>query len=629
MMMPLLNQADRRTAAFLSLLLFLLVAAVFYPAVHGGFLYFDEHWHILDNGHVNSGLNAANFDWAFTSLEAANWHPLTWLSHMLDCQVFGLNPAGHHATNIALHALNTALLFLVARQLTGRTWRAAAAAALFGVHPLRVESVAWISERKDVLSLTFFLATLWAYAAYARQTEAKNRRRGILLYVLTLVLSAGGLMCKPTVVTLPLVLLILDYWPLQRFPDVWPRTPRADTGNPKLELLLSEKIPFALLSLLAGGATIVAQERAGMMNYLSLDFPARLANAAVSACRYLGMLFWPHDLCALYPHPGHWPWFLGLGAGPVLVAVTLLTFRARRHAPYLFAGWVWYLITLLPMSGLLQAGPQALADRYTYIPLAGITLALVWAAADAATRLPGRRILVPAITTVAVAASALVTRHQIPFWHDDLAVWNRVLAVTHDNAAAHENLGVVLDEQGRHDEAVKEWLEAVRLNPNLAEAHHRLGNAFATRGRFNEAIQHYTRALELEPGRLVARNNLGFALMQAGRQADAAREFKKILQTDPASPSAHYNLGLLLFQEKRIPSALEQFRIAARGQTNSAEAHFNIGYCLGVEGRFDEALAEFDEALRLKPDYIEAKNNRDAALAMIRSRQTNSAPPAR
>jgi tetratricopeptide (TPR) repeat protein len=648
-------------------LLFGLVFWTFFPSLECGFITIDDAQFVRRNPHIT--LTWANLVWAACNPVAANWHPLTLWSFVLDHQLYGLKPWGYHLTNVWLHAVSSVLVFLVLRRMTGATWRSLMVAMLFGLHPQRVQSVTWISERKDVLSVLFWMLTLWAYTRYAqvrtrfepalpgsntprsrklktgngrlasglpaRRSAAQTTRSSVFNYSLALVFFALSLMCKPMVVTLPCVLLVLDYWPLAR----WSRK--------NLRGLLVEKAPFFLLAAIMSAVTYFIQKDAGAMSTvytgLSLSLGARLENALVSYARYLGKLVWPADLCALYPHPGCWPTPKILFAGALVLGLSVLVFARRRQQPYLLTGWLWYLGTLVPVIGLVQAGSQSMADRYSYIPSIGILMVLVWGAHQLTKRWPSQGVIGGAIGGALVLACIGLTRYQIGFWTDDVRLWQRAVAVTENNYDAHNCLGRAWFSLGRMDEAIHEFQEVIRLNPGYAEAYYSLGHSLATKGRLAEAESCYQKALELRPDYVVAQDsldslllqmgqadqviircqkalevdpadaiarlNLGSALFQKGRLDEAIVQYQKALQIKPDSAETRINLGTALFQKGRLDEAIAQYQKALESTPNSAEACFNLGNALAAQGHLDEALACYRKVLEIRPDHVEARNS--------------------
>jgi protein O-mannosyl-transferase len=516
---------SRSTVAGLCVLLAMAVLLVFGRTVWYQFVCYDDDLYFDHNPHIQSGLTWCDVIWAFRTNYANNWHPLTWLSLMLDVELFGASPAGPHLTNVLLHAVNAMLLFLLLRRLTGAQWRSAFVAAVFAIHPLRVESVAWVAERKDVLSGLFFMLTLWAWACYAEsQSRAEGResrakaasaldpRLWTLDYWLVLLFFALGLMSKPILVTVPFVLLLLDWWPLRRF---GPST--------RLHLVL-EKLPFLALSLVSSLATVWAQQ-GEIVSAVKLPVAIRLCNAVVSYVTYLAQMFYPVRLAVFYPYSadeqliGNAPLALVLLAG-----ISAGVFMLRRKQSYLLVGWLWYLGMLVPAIGLVQVGAQAHADRYTYLPQIGVCIIAAWAVTDLLCSWRyGRRVLRMGAFGVMVALMTCSWK-QTSYWRDSESLWTHTLACTSGNFVGHNNLGNVLADQGRYAGAVEHYLQALAIKPNYAEAHYNLGNALALQGRYAEAIGHFQQALQIRPDDVNARNSLDAALML---QAQPAKGMEK------------------------------------------------------------------------------------------------------
>ncbi len=507
----------------------------FLPGVDNDFVRYDDMDYVTSNHIVQRGLSWGGVVWAFSSNTAANWHPLTWLSHMLDCQFFGLNPVGHHVTSILLHVLNTLLVFVVLRGLTGATGRSFLVAAFFGWHPLRVESVAWIAERKDVLSALFWLLSLWAYVAYVRALAARPDRSRFF-YGLTLVAFTAGLMAKPMVVTLPFALLLLDFWPLRRM-----FSSALKSQLSVLKPVLLEKLPFFLLSAAASAVTFMVQREGGAVD-AALPISYRISNAMIAYVRYLGKIFWPTDLAFFYPHPQQWPMLMIILAGSALLGVSVLGVIFRQRVPSLITGWLWFLGILVPVIGLVQVGQQSIADRYTYIPSLGILVVMVWGVHQC---IAGRILLIRATQVtigVALLFCLMLTRQQTRYWKSAESLARHALAVTRDNHIAHDLLGEVFEERGQYEEALRERADALRLQPNYAPAHNNLGIALQKRNRLPEAISHFEQALRLRPSYPEAHYNLGGAFEKANRPADALREYELALAQRPDYADAHYNL---------------------------------------------------------------------------------------
>jgi tetratricopeptide (TPR) repeat protein len=462
--------------------------AVFGQTLHHDFVNFDDNEYVYDNPVVARGLTSQGIVWAFTQSYAANWHPLTWLSHELDCQLYGLHPGGHHLTNVLLHATTAILLFLVLRQMTGALWRSAFVAAVFAVHPLRVESVAWVAERKDILSGLFFMLTMAAYVRYARLPGSRGR------YCVVMLLFALGLMCKPMLVTLPLVLLLLDYWPLQRVESV--------------RRLALEKLPLLALSAAACVLTLWAQHESIQSTGL-FTLPHRLGNAMVACAVYLGQMVWPAGLAVLYPYPQNglpiWKWAL---AGILLASLSAVAWAGRRRRPWLLMGWAWYLLMLIPVAGIIQVGDQAHADRYTYLPQIGIYMAVTWLVAQWRVS----RMALGCLMSGVLAVLMVCAWRQTAYWQDSETLWNRALACTKANVVAHDDLGAALRDKGRVDEAITQYQMALQINPNYAEAHYNLGIALVQKGKAAEASSHYQEAVRIQPANVNFQNNLAWLM---------------------------------------------------------------------------------------------------------------------
>jgi tetratricopeptide (TPR) repeat protein len=533
------------------------------------------------------------------------------LSHILDCQLYGLKPAGHHLTSVVLHALNVALVFLLLWQVTGAVWRSFLVAALFAVHPLRVESVAWIAERKDVLSGCFGLFTLIFYARYVKQCKMQNAKCRFFSYGMALFFLALGLMSKPMLVTWPFVMLLLDYWPLQRFQ-------LSAFSFQNLKTLLLEKIPFFALAAVASVVTFLVQQHTGAMVVgEKIPLGDRAGNALISGCRYLGKLFWPTDLANPYPYPGHWPVAQVLQAGGLLLGLSALLFALGRRYPFLLMGWLWFGGALVPVIGLVQVGEQSMADRYTYLPSLGVLIGFIWGAYELARPW---RFAVVGCSVAAGAAMGLclaLTRQQIGYWRDSEALFTHALKVTPDNYLAYNNLGVALNDHGRTDEAIRLFQNALRLRPDDVAAYNNLGAAFARKGQFDAAIAQYQEAIRRRPDEVTYRFNLGTALFSQGRNQAAIEQFQAALRRQPDYAEAHFNLGAILVQEGRVGEASSHFNAAVRLQPDDAAGHYSLALTLAYNGRTDAAIAQYQEAIRLKPDYAEAHNNLGAVLGRI------------
>jgi tetratricopeptide (TPR) repeat protein len=612
----------RRWKIIACLFLVLATLTVYGDLRNHHFVNYDDGLFVTDNPTVQGGLTPYGLIGAFTSTCAGLWHPLTMLSHMLDCQLFGLHPGGHHLTSLLFHIANTLLLFLWLQRTTGALGPSFLVAALFALHPLHVESVAWVAERKDVLSTFFWLLTMWAYFWYA---EAPGLGR----YLLTLVCFILGLMAKPMLVTLPFVLLLLDYWPLHRWglnrsaavsPAKGPSMVSPDRKTHQgvsSKRLAWEKAPLFALALLFSIVTFFAEKEIGAVTSLQdLAFTSRLANAMVAYVSYLGQMFWPAHLAVLYPLPRHNPpiW-QALAAGLALAVLSLLALRQARRHPYLPVGWLWYLGTLLPVIGLVQVGGQAMADRYTYVPFIGLFIMVAYGMADLGARWRVPRFLLPVGAGVVLSAVMICTWVQVSYWRDSISLYEHTLKVTSSNPLIQSNLGFALAAQGKMDQALAHYAEALRLKPDLADTHNNLGMALAAQGKMDQAMAQYAEALRLKPGLAGAHNNLGLALAAQGKMDQAMAQYAEALRLQPDFAGAHNNLGLALAAQGKMDQAVAQYAEALRLQPDLAKVHNNLGLALAAQGKMDQAMAHYAEALRLKPDYAEAHNSLGLALA--------------
>jgi hypothetical protein len=515
----------------LGLVLALGTLALYLPVVHHGFITLDDNQYVTSNPVVQAGLTWAGVKWAFTNVIASNWFPLTWLSHMLDCQLYGMNAAGHHLTSVFFHIANVLLLFIWLNRTTGALWRSALVAALFAWHPLRVESVAWVAERKDVLSAFFWLLTLLAYTRYADFSKGQ-RRKAKAFYLLAVFLFACGLMSKPMVVTLPFVLLLADFWPLNRIS-------LADFSIKACRRLLIEKIPFLALTVAESCINFTAQKASGATwSTDALPLHIRLANAVVSYLRYLSNTFWPADLAVIYPYPKHWPFWFVLTAVAVLLVWSITAVLRARQNPFLFFGWFYFLGTLVPVIGLVQVGPQSMADRYTYLPSIGLLIVIVWGA-DLLLAAQARRLKIAVLAgTAALVACLLITTRQLSYWQNDITLFFHAVKVTSDNYVADAYLGGALETAGLPDVALPFYFESVRITPYFPIAQWNLGLALLRKGRADEASDHLGAAARLVPNDPVIRCYHGKALAAAGNFTAASAEFTEALRLNPGYAEA-------------------------------------------------------------------------------------------
>ena len=589
------------------ILLILVVLIAYWPAYKNGFVY-DDALYIVGNAHVHQGINLPDLRWALTTTYGSNWHPLTWISYMLDNQLFGMGPAGPHVINLAIHLLNVLLLFLLLSRLTGMRWQSAFVAALFGVHPLHVESVAWISERKDVLSTFFWLLTMLAYVRYVRRRNLKSYGLMFAAFIL-------GLTAKPMLVSLPFTLLLLDYWPLGRMKGLGIRR------------LLVEKIPLFVLSAGSCAITYLAQWQGGSLGAEErYPLAARIPNAIMSYERYIAKMLWPTKLAFFYPHPlGTLPLYKVLLAGLMLVAISALVLAFRRSRPYLAFGWLWYLITLVPVIGLVQVGSQAMADRYTYIPSIGLFIMVAWLVPGllkpterGGDGVMGRRgekarIAVPSVACVIIMVCIILTRLQIRYWHDDETLYRHAIAVTSNNAIAHVNLAGVLQESNPR-ESIRQYHMALSIEPNDLMANHNLAKVLAQQGRYDEAIVYYQKALKANPDHYESHNNLGALLMHQGRLGEAYSQLCEAIMIDFQRPDAHSNLAILLNKLGRPADAMDHAQEAIAIDPNSAQAHYVYAMSLNGLGRLDEAIQQYSIAIQLDPKFALAHSDLATAL---------------
>jgi tetratricopeptide (TPR) repeat protein len=560
--------SPRKFFIYASLLLALGTAALYWPVTGYPFINFDDGDYITENPVTQAGLTWEGFKWAFNGIHVGNWHPLSWLSHQLDCQLFGLNAGGHHLVNVLFHIANTLLLFIFLRTTTGAAWRSAFVAALFAWHPFHVESVAWIAERKDVLSAFFWLLTLIVYAHYVSLSKSQNPREKVF-YGLALLCCALALLSKPMAVTLPFTLLLLDLWPLDRI-----QNGKFNIGN--CGSLLVEKIPFFVLAFGLCLVTFLVQRTAGAVS--PVEWSSRLGNVPVAYARYLSKTFWPTDLAIVYPYVYRWPTLAIVGSVLMLALVSLLAIVLLRRKPWLASGWFWFLGTLVPVIGFVQVGAQSMADRYSYIPSIGLFIVVVWAAVEIFATRPNGKFILGLLGGSALVGCALATSVQITHWRGSISLFLHAIEVTKNNYVAENALGKAFEKQGDLARATALYQDAVHIEPRYAISQYNYGLALIGVGRKDEALEHLAAAAKLDPGNADAQFNLGVFFLQQNRLTNAAQCFEATLKLRPDSAVAHYRLGQASVKLEKFP----------------------------------EAAAQFQEALRLKPDYVEAKKELDA-----------------
>jgi tetratricopeptide (TPR) repeat protein len=596
------------------LALFLATFAVYAQVRSFDFVNYDDPDYTTGNTHVRQGLTARGLEWALTSRDAANWFPVTWVSHMLDSQFFGSDSGWHHLHNVLLHALAVVLLCIFLERATGTRWRPTLVAFLFALHPLHAESVAWVAERKDLLSACFWFLTLWAYVRYTRRPVPAR-------YLAVAGCLCMGLMAKPMVVTLPLILLLLDDWPLARL-------------GQRGRKVIWEKLPLFALSGAAAAITWLVQQHAGAVKALPLE--TRLANATLSYAFYILKTFWPTGLAVFYPYPRAFGFLPLLAAAVLLAATTTGVILLRRRSPYLLAGWGWFVVTLVPVIGLVQVGGQARADRYMYIPMVGLLIMLVWGAAEILEMMRAKVLAIP-LAAAACLACAAITWVQVGYWRNSETLFRHALAVTDHNSVANHNLGVYLmASPERLSEALPYLETAVRIDPNSAPAHTDLGSALARSGRLSEAIPQFQDAILLAPEAPIPHNNLGSALTEARRLPEAIAEFQTALRLDPDYDEARRNLaaaqaggstqphasrGVELLKAGDATGAIAELESALRLDPRDADAHNNLGVALSrFPDRQRESIAHFEAAVRLRPDFADAQYNLGVALSGIPGR---------
>jgi len=564
----------RRIELIICLFLVLGILSCYWRVQYADFVNIDDTVYVSENRNVQAGLTREGIIWAITTFEAANWHPLTWLSHMLDCQMFGLNPHGHHRTNLLFHMANSLLLFFIFNKMTGTIWRSAFVAALFALHPLHVESVAWISERKDLLSTFFGLISIAVYVKYSQEKR-------LVSYLLCILFLGLGLMAKPMLVTFPFVLLLLDFWPLKRFAGgnygVHRTGAAAVFSRRNLFPLIREKIPLFILVFLLSMTTITAQHSKGTVQTLEyFPFHFRIYNALITYVTYIVKTVWPSHLSIFYPHPGNTLllWQVA-GAASLLIGITVLAVVISKRYPYVAVGWFWYLGTLVPVVGLVQVGTQAMADRYTYIPLIGLFIIAVWGITDFLAKWKHGRAVAVVLAVIIFSGLGVRTAIQVGFWQNNVSLYRNAIRVNDKNDLAHNNLGVALEAMGKRNQAIFHYKKSMGINPLNVDAFNNLANALKDKGMLNKAEQYYGKALGL----------------------------------DPENAVFHYNLGALYIRQGKTKDALEQFAKAIRIKPDFAKVYNHVGIVLARQGKFEKASKFFLKAIQIDPDFKTARRN--------------------
>ena len=601
---------------------------VYWQVRNFGFVDYDDKDYVYENQHVLNGLTADGVIWAFKSTDAANWHPLTWLSHMLDCQLSlpgGPNPGRIHLVNLLLHLANTLLLFFVLRQMTNTLWQSAFVAALFALHPLHVESVAWVAERKDVLSTFFWILTMWAYMQY-------TRKQGIFRYLLTLLIFALGLLAKPMLVTLPFLLLLLDYWPLNRFVPGTIKTsgrqsqkfaPAPDKRRILYQILI-EKIPFFVLSVVSSVITFLAQRAGGAMVDINiLPLHSRVANAFLSYVKYIGKMFWPENLAVFYPldPAASIPFRQVAMCVLLLLVISIFVIRFGRNQKYLPVGWFWFVGTLVPVIGFVQVGVQALADRYTYISYIGLFIMIAWGLPELLSKWlsapPQRKIVLGVSMAIVLTTLGICTNLQASYWKNSVTLFSRALATTQNNYVAYNNLGLAYDDLGRSTEAIEDYTQAIRIKPDYAEAYYNLGVVYEKLDRPNEAIEADKQAIRFKPDYTEAYYNLGVVYDKLNRPAEAIEADKQAITFKSDYAEAYYNLGVVYDKLNRPAEAIEAYNQTIKIKPDYAKAYLGLGVVYSKLDHDADAIEAYRQAIRIEPGYAEAHNNLGVAFGRL------------
>lgn len=575
------------STSFAICIFLVVVTAVVYARVAGyPFIDLDDGPYVFHNSHVQQSLTPKSFHWALTTFRAANWHPLTWISHIIDCSVYGVtHPGGHHVTSLLLHIANTLLLFLLLSRMTGSKWRGGFVAALFALHPMHVESVAWIAERKDVLSTFFLLLTMLAYVSYSHRPGARRYIPVVLLYAL-------GLMAKPMLVSLPLILLMLDWWPLKRFESL------------HLKALILEKLPLFALAAASCAVTYLAQFRGGAAQTLE-EYPigVRAANALVAYAAYVLKLLWPANLTVQHSHPGSTlPIWQVIASGAALAAATYLAVRLRKKLPYVFVGWLWYVVTLIPVIGLLQVGLQATSDRYTYVPYVGLFIIAAWGIPAAAAKLGASRKALALLAVAVIAALAICTWVQVGYWRNTTTLARHCVQATGGDSASVIFLAGCYGQAGQTDRAIDLLTHALKNRQGVAQVQVVLGNALYAKGKTSEAENHYGEAIRIQPDLAMAPYHLGDLLLKQGKTAAAEQEFRAAIEIDHRYPDPHFELGMLYAGQGRLEDALKEFDEAARLDSRRTDAQANAATVLCRLGRPEEAIPRLEAAIDEDPN---------------------------
>jgi tetratricopeptide (TPR) repeat protein len=591
---------ERRQKLIISLGLIAATIVAYEPIRYNGFVNYDDGAYITNNPNVTAGLTPQSVAWAFTKSYSGNWHPLTWLSHILDCQIFGLNPPGHHLVSLLYHIINALLLFWLLKYMTGSVWASAFAAAVFALHPLQVESVAWAAERKTVLSGLFWLLTIAAYIRY-------TKKPGLARYISLLVVFGLCMMTKPVVVTLPLVLLLLDYWPLERVKRRYPPAGKTVT----MGWLFIEKIPLLALSAILSATTFLVQRHWGAVVAIEkMPFDIRFANAFISYIKYIGKVIWPGGLAAFYPHPrANIPYATAAVCMLVFALLTIFCIYLGRRRKYLATGWLWFAGTLVPMLGLIQVGMQSMADRYMYLPIVGLLFIIAWSVRDFVINHPRWKVAFAALAGVIILAAIILTRAQAGYWRNSMTLFEHALKVTKNNDVAEKGYGSALFEAGRLDEAVVHLSNALRIQPGYFAAGNDLGKVYLKQGKLNEAVSCFNELLKRKKNPPELYYNLGLALSMQKKYDEAAKFLAKTLEMDPKYPDASNRMGTVLLAAGKNTEAIKHLNVALRITPNEPGIYEKLGNAYAQSGDYDQAIRNWSKAVELKPNNAETLNN--------------------
>lgn len=590
----------------LSFLLVLVTLGVYWQVPAFEFLEYDDMVYVTDNKHVQNGLTLEGLIWALTSMEMGFWHPITWLSLMVDSEIFGSNPGGYHLTNLLLHIASTVLLFLLLERMTKAQWRGAFVAALFALHPLHVESVAWIAERKDVLSGFFWMLSMWVYVRYTERPDAIRYMTLFFVFIL-------GLMAKPMLVTLPCVFLLMDVWPLGRvrwsglLKEHSEAVGTMGTVHVSFYRLIGEKLPMLCAAVAVGVVTIVSEDRFGALHSLeTIPLDLRAANVFISYVWYIGKTFLPLNLAAYYTFPSQWPLWQAVGAFIFLLSIFAIVITLAAKHPYLAFGWFWYVGTLVPVIGIIKVGSYSVADRFTYIPLIGIFIMVAWGAHELLKNVPLREKILSGAGGIIVVALMVFSSLQVQYWRNTTMLFQHALDVTKNNTVMHYFMGNFLFREGNVDQAIRHYREALKIKPDFDDGHDKLGRALSYKGLHAEAIQHYQQAIRINPAKADFHYHLACSLEHLGKMDEASLVYHAALRVNPRYAEAHNNLGVIALRRKDIDMAIRHFQDALKINEKYAGAHYNLGSALAQKGFTLEAMHHFEMALRIEPNFARA-----------------------